>query len=350
MLTESRFFASARTDLVTVLLGTWFSIGLFLDAWAHSNLTELESFFTPWHGVYYSGFTATGAWILWLVWRGHRSGRRGLAAIPAGYGPAVVALPTFALFGVGDYVWHTVFGIETDLEIVFSPTHLGLIVAMVVILATPLRTAWLSRDRPTFPALLSLAFCPSLVLIFFPHADATQWSPERIVEAWTFVPGFSQPPAGRLGAAVAITNLIWLLPVLAAARRWRLPFGTATLVSFVIGGLGAVITTGTQLEMFAAFVVGGLLSDVLLVWLKPGEDRLVQYRIYAFASPFVLWLTYFLVAGISAGRMPSVREMWTGAPVVMGCIGLLMAWLMVPEFRHVRENAAEARRVPVAHP
>lgn len=328
---QGRTFASVRTDLVTVVLGTWFSLGLFLDAWAHANLTELESFFTPWHAVFYSGFAATGAWISWLVWRNHQNGLRGLAAVPVGYGPAVAALPVFAAFGVLDYLWHTVFGIETDLEIVFSPTHIGLVTAMVVIMATPLRTSWLSnRESPTAPALLSLAFCPSLVLIFFPHADATQWTPQKIVEAWSFVPGYSLPPAGRLAAAVAITNLIWLLPVLAAARRFRLPFGTATTMSLVIGGLGAVITTGTQLEMFAAFVVGGLLSDVLLVRLRPSEERLRQYRIYAFASPVVLWLTFFLTAGLSAGSMPSVREMWTGAPVVMGCIGLLMAWLMVP--------------------
>ncbi len=285
MLRQGRAVASVRTDLVTVVLGTWFSLGLFLDAWAHANLTELESFFTPWHAVFYSGFAATGAWISWLVWRNLQTGRRGLAAVPVGYGPAVAALPVFAVFGVLDYVWHTVFGIETDLEIVFSPTHLGLVVAMVVIMATPLRTAWLSsRETPTVPALMSLAFCASLVLIFFPHADATQWEPTRIVEAWTFVPGYSTPLAGRLGAAVTITNLIWLLPVLAAARRFRLPFGTATTMSLVIGGLGAVITTGTQLEMFAAFLVGGLLSDVLLVRLRPGEERLREYRIYAFAS------------------------------------------------------------------
>ena len=56
--------ASYRDDLVTIVLGLWFVVGLLLDAWAHNNLRGLESFFTPWHGVFYSGFAATAAWIV----------------------------------------------------------------------------------------------------------------------------------------------------------------------------------------------------------------------------------------------------------------------------------------------
>jgi hypothetical protein len=43
--------AGYRTNLVTLLLSTWFTLGLLLDAWAHNHLPELESFFTPWHAV-----------------------------------------------------------------------------------------------------------------------------------------------------------------------------------------------------------------------------------------------------------------------------------------------------------
>jgi hypothetical protein len=81
---------SYRADLVTAALGGWFVVGLFLDAWAHNNLTELETFFTPWHGVFYSGFVATAAWICWQVLRNLLAGRRGPAAVPVGYGLAVI--------------------------------------------------------------------------------------------------------------------------------------------------------------------------------------------------------------------------------------------------------------------
>jgi hypothetical protein len=38
---------------------------MFLDAWAHNNLAQLETFFTPWHAVLYSGFVALAGW-MWL--------------------------------------------------------------------------------------------------------------------------------------------------------------------------------------------------------------------------------------------------------------------------------------------
>src|SRR5690349_15061403 len=140
---------SYRADLVTVGLGLWFVVGLFLDAWAHNNIPGLETFFTPWHAVFYTGFVATAGWICWLIWRQLRAGRRGMAAVPVGYALAVVALPVFAVAGMLDYLWHTVFGIEQNLKILFSPSHLLLITSMIVIVTSPLRAAWASRDdRP----------------------------------------------------------------------------------------------------------------------------------------------------------------------------------------------------------
>ncbi len=44
---EPRPRASAWTDLVTTVLAVWMVLGLFLDAWAHVTVPELETFFTP---------------------------------------------------------------------------------------------------------------------------------------------------------------------------------------------------------------------------------------------------------------------------------------------------------------
>ena len=45
-------------DWVAVALAGWLIGGLHLDGWAHNHHPEMESFFTPWHGVLYSGFFA----------------------------------------------------------------------------------------------------------------------------------------------------------------------------------------------------------------------------------------------------------------------------------------------------
>ncbi|MFJ6673060.1 hypothetical protein ACIQMJ_18275 [Actinosynnema sp. NPDC091369] len=332
--------AGYRTDLITVLLGTWFSIGLFLDAWAHSNVPELESFFTPWHAVFYSGFAATGAWILWVLWRNYQQGLRGLDAVPIGYGPAVLALPAFAVAGVGDYLWHTFIGIEQGIDILFSPTHLVLIASMIVILTTPLRTLWSDRGvvSPSLvqwlPAGLALAFATSLVLLFAGYADATVFTSEQVIKAFTFDKG--QGGSGRaveLAASIMFTNLIMILPLLLAVRRIRLPFGAATLLAFVVMLLSTAVANYTNTAIAVGFIVSGVLIDVLLLKLNPAEDRLAQYRLFATAASFVTWAVYFAAAIIDRGTTPSVTEMWTGAPVMAALHGLLMAVVLVPTAR-----------------
>jgi hypothetical protein len=339
MLQQGRTKSSYRTDLITVVLGTWFSLGLFLDAWAHANIPELESFFTPWHAVFYSGFAATGAWISWLVWRNFQQGKRGLAAVPAGYGPAVIALPVFALFGAGDFLWHTFIGIEQSIDILFSPTHLGLISTMIVILSTPLRTAWADRTlvAPSLirllPAVLSLAFSTALVLLFAQYADATIYGAEGIVRSFSFPKGEPTSSAGRLAASIVLTNLILLAPLLLALRRWRLPFGTATVLQIVVMLLSTAVTAYETVSTALGFVLAGLIIDVIIRWLRPSEDRLVQYRAFAMLAPFVTWTLYFVIASSTVGRLPSVTEMWTGAPIVAALHGLLLAVLLVPTAR-----------------
>jgi hypothetical protein len=50
-----------REELLGMVFGLWTILGLFLDGWAHSH-GKPESFFSPWHGVLYSGFFAAAVW------------------------------------------------------------------------------------------------------------------------------------------------------------------------------------------------------------------------------------------------------------------------------------------------
>src|SRR5260221_10518111 len=43
-------------DRFMIILTSWFIGGLYLDGWAHSHIPQLETFFTPWHAVLYSGY------------------------------------------------------------------------------------------------------------------------------------------------------------------------------------------------------------------------------------------------------------------------------------------------------
>src|SRR5690606_11055928 len=225
---EDRGWVSPRTDLVTALLGLWFGIGLMIDAWAHTNLpSELETFFTPWHAVFYSGFAAVAGWIIWQVLRNVRTGRQGVAAVPMGYLAGLVAIPAFAAFGFADMMWHTFLGIETSVDILFSPSHLGLVATMMLIVTTPLRSAWHAPDvgvRPSLwrllPALVGLAFATTLVSLFLSYGDALQQGADDVVTAFSDL-----DRSVWLAPAMVITNVITLAPVLLLVRRWQPPFG-----------------------------------------------------------------------------------------------------------------------------
>ncbi len=90
---------SWRGDLLTALLSAWLITGVLLDAWAHNTRPSLETFFTPWHAVLYSGFLAVGGWVTWTVFRFRRGAASWAAALPAGYGLAGCGVIVFAVSG-----------------------------------------------------------------------------------------------------------------------------------------------------------------------------------------------------------------------------------------------------------
>lgn len=79
-------------EMTTVILAAWAAAGAFLDGWAHSKVVQFETFFTPWHGVFYSGYLALTVWIVLSVVRFRREGRQGLGAVPMGYDLGILGL------------------------------------------------------------------------------------------------------------------------------------------------------------------------------------------------------------------------------------------------------------------
>jgi hypothetical protein len=332
--------ATYGQNLVTTVLGLWFVAGLMLDAWAHNNLVGLESFFTPWHAVFYVGFAASGAWVCWLVW-GNRERGLGLAAVPVGYELAVVGLPAFAVGALGDLVWHTALGIEQSLRILFSPTHLLIVTSMVLIVTSPLRAAWSDPALPEraslrrlLPAVLTTGLATTLVLLFLQYANALVWSGPDIHWALSnpldHLVALDEPYPDTLAAAIAVTAVVLLAPLLLLLRRWRLPFGTATIMYAVLAGLAGAITEFQGPEILAAVVLAGVGVDVLLVRLRPGPDRRAAFLAFAALAPALTWTLYLGAAFIRVGRLPAVTEYWTGMPVTAGLIGLLLAVVCRP--------------------
>lgn len=337
---QPRLRTSSRSDLVTVLLGLWFVGGLMVDVWAHNNVPELETFFTPWHAAFYSGFAATGLWICWLVWRNFQDGRRGTAAVPRGYLGSVIALPVFAAFGFGDFIWHTVFGIEQNLSILFSPTHVGLIVSMMVIVTAPLRAAWsdsgTSRTLGSLlPAILAVTFATTLILLFMQYANAFTTPSRQIVIALS--PGSLQESAEGVSYATAFLmsraafcTILVVAPLLLVARRWRLPFGTATILVIPLAGLSGLVAAFENLPTMLALILAGVLIDLLALRVRPTAQRRLAFWGFGALIPLVIWTLIVATSTVVEGTIPTEPELWTGMPLVMAMVGLGTAVVLQP--------------------
>jgi hypothetical protein len=339
----SRRRVSYGEHLVTVAMATWLMIGLFVDGWAHNNLdTSLESFFTPWHALFYSGFAACAGWLLWLVWRGRRQGLPGASAVPQGYGLGLVGLAVFAVGGAGDMSWHLVFGIERDIDALFSPTHLLLFAGIALIVTSPFRDAWSAPDPPApslrafLPALVSLTLVVSLVAFFFMYwSPYTTWAPTRNAAAYIAgaPPDYQDSLRYSLttdGVASALTTTLLLVgPLLLIVRRWRPPAGTATVLITVPALLSSALQGFAQPLLVLAALVAGLLTDVLVRRLRPALDRRAAVRLVAVLSPMVLFSAWFAALSVTTGVWYP-PEIWAGTIVWTGLAGLGLSLLVLP--------------------
>lgn len=323
--------ASAPENLVTVVLGAWLILGLFVDGWAHNN-AKPESFFTPWHGLFYSGYAATAAW----MWSRYRRG-----GVPAGYGLGLIGVVAFAGGGIGDLVWHGIFGIEVDLEALLSPTHLVLFASALLVLSSPLRAAWSEADDgpPSMarflPTLLSATLVTATVAFFLMElspflTNAATADPYRFI-AGNVDPDIGGWLAGQLHlvgfASILLTTLVLMGPTLTLLRRWRTPPGSFAILFTTVAGLASALE-GFRLgiTVFAA-VVGGLAADLLARSLQPVRSTTTVLRVVGGVVPAVLWLAYFFTLAVFRSVGWSV-EFWAGITCLSALAGLGLAVLM----------------------
>lgn len=340
---QARPRATRREHLLTVAFATWLIAGIFIDGWAHSN-DKPESFFTPWHGIFYSGFLATALWMGRMVQRRMAHGAAGRAVVPVGYGLGLLGVAVFALGGLFDMTWHEIFGIEVDLEALLSPSHLILFCGGLLVVTSPLRAMWAEGgpSAPTFrqflPALLSTTLATATVAFFFMDfaptlSGAMTQGPYGFIDlafgANPDIAGWMTEEVQLEGyAAILLTTVILLAPALYLARRWVLPFGSLTFLFGVVSTLVASIESFDMGMTFGAAAVGGLAGDLLYRGLRAAPDRPWRIRAVAAFAPAVMWLAYFGVLALSFSVGWSV-ELWSGVCAMSAIAGFGLAVVTV---------------------
>jgi hypothetical protein len=343
-----------RDDAVFAGLAVAVTVGLFVDGWAHINLSGMESFFTPWHAFFYGAVLAAEAWLLSRLVRNARRGARGLSAIPEGYGLSVVGALLFPAAGLADFLWHAVFGIEADIAALLSPTHLLLLVTGALMFSGPLRSSWRvsashegARLGEILPALMGLTMAAAAVGLFLEYLSpfvnddpfAVSWAPGT-------EHGAAEDQVVIGVAGVLVTTLLVVTPTLVLLRRWQLPFGS---IAFLASTVALLPSAAHGFEHGAAGLVaapvGGVVADTLIRWLRPSPQRPRGYPLVAATLPLAVWSSHF-VALAAAGGLRWPPELWGGAIGLATLGGLALALLMSPMGAPPRPSAPA--RTPMA--
>lgn len=325
-----------RFDWVMIVFSSWLVGGLYLDGWAHHHITTLDTFFTPWHAVFYSGFLVTAIVLVGALIRNHTKGHPWRRALPAGYELSLLGVPVFAIGGVGDMIWHMLFGIEVDVEALLSPTHLLLATGIMLIVSGPLRATWRRPDAESaqhrvsqFPMLVSLALTLSLFSFFtlFAHPfgeplAAPQGYPLTESSATSIILNQSLGVAGILLQTGLLMGM-----VLPTVQRWTLRPGALTLVFTLNAAL--LVTIHDRYTLILVAFLAGIVADLLVGLLKPSTTRIAALRLFAFFVPTVLYLFYFLTLILTSGISWSIH-LWLGSTLLAGIAGLLLSYVRVP--------------------
>ena len=327
-----------REGLLSVAFGAWIIFGLFIDGWAH-NHQKPETVVTPWHAILYSGFLVS-AWYAVSVARRRRThdGQSLWESAPTGHRLVLAGLIVFGFGAVGDITWHSLFGVEVSLAALLSPTHLLMLAGAILVLSGPFRASWADgrSQAPTLaeflPALVSLALVTALIAFFFQYA-----TPFRRDNYGTWVTAYTTLVTRFSGAgtgyaqniqivgltSLLLTNLLYLAPLVLIVRRWRPPFGTATLLFATVTALVGAIDTFHRPAPLLAAVFAGVLADVLIGVLRPSAVRSWGAHAMAAATSLGLWASFFAIYQLTYG-VGWKPELWAGAIVMatMSAVGV----------------------------
>jgi hypothetical protein len=307
-------FSTRTFDWGVVALGGLMLVGVHLDAWAHHRFA-LDSFFTPWHGLLYTGFALLA---LLLAGTAVRGGGLRPAALPAGYGPSLVGVGLFALGGGSDLLWHTLFGIEVSIEALLSPPHLLLALGAGLMVTGPLRAA-LARGETRAPwsALASLALLLSVFTFFTAYANP-------LTEAG----GLSGELGQALGVAGVLVQAALLTGVvLFAVRHFTLPRLGLTLLVTLSSAL--MLLVHADYALLPALLVTGLLADGAYAWLRPSTRRVHAFHAFAALVPVTLFALVLITLALTGVLVWSVT-LTAGTVTLAAFTGWLLGLAFLP--------------------
>jgi hypothetical protein len=328
----THFERGALAVLVTVV-----TAGLAVDTRSHRESDRIDTFFTQAHALGYAAATACAIFLLWTVRRRQQAGPRGTRAIPLGFESAVWGLGVYVLGGVGDLIWHTVFGVEQELKILFSPSHLLLMCAMLMLAFGAARGAWMVQADPPhslrglrhlWPVFLGAGSIATVLNIFMTYASPYETG-IFTVEVPILLRQFSEFLHIAASMGLLLHTIAWFGCLLLLMRRWPLPLGAITLLFSVPAAAMFIYFDYRYTRTITALVVGAVVLDAVNVtFIKLIAAPRVRFRVFAALAPAVFWSAYLLIT--KEGAITWTNEQWTGTILLSSIVGLGISVLLLP--------------------
>lgn len=329
----SKYAPSSKAfDWLFIFVAGWTTVGIYLDGWAHHHLdSSLETFFTPWHGLFYSGVFATAIVLLSFMYKNHRKGYPWRHALPKEYLYSLVGIGIMFVGGAGDMCWHLIFGIEDGMDALFSPTHLILAIGGAIALSGPLSAVWYRHKSHVIhagPTIFSTAFFMSIItfMLQFMHPMGFPWPAQSYLDLNPIAHDFGI----MLGmGCILVFTVILVGIILSTVRHWIYPFGSFALVLGINTALMNFMI-GDYYEFILTSVLAGVAIDILY-WglIAKNRHRMSHIHLFSFLAPFVFTLFYMLTI-LATDTLTWTVHVWTGAPVIAGIAGYLISYLVLP--------------------
>jgi hypothetical protein len=314
---------SLALDYAVGICCVWISGGFFLDAWAHGHV-PVESFFTPYHAVFYSGMLALAAFLAAFALRARGRGTAWPEVFPRPYRLALLGIPIFIAAGIGDMVWHHFLGIEEGVDALLSPTHQVLGLGIFFVSSGPIRSVLAERPIATtlerqLPLVLGLGTW--LILAHFgtayafdPGAGRTN-APPPIAP---FTPDYLTSLAiGYYKIASGVLIIIFQSTLIAGFALWLVsrihPSPGMLTALFVIGNVPAAAAFTNQTPLLAVTILQSVIAGALVLRYDPHPTRssMAAFRWFAVSVPMTYVGVYLL--GILAAN-----GIWWGWNVSLG--------------------------------
>ena len=264
---------------VLIFTMIWFFFGAWIDSSAHIYLIDdIETFFTPWHGVLYSGYIFSVLVVMYIknTMKDYK------------FDIGVLGAVVFGIGGASDAIWHTLLGIETGVEPLITPSHLMLFLGAFLMLdyiftSRPLKETL--DNASIFSAATSYGLVLFITLFINPFLNI-----------WTFIQRNDELAAGSviLQAMLASFMFIYIIRFKVSPKQ----MSSIYLIAFIYISIN---TSLGELDRTVLICISGLIMSVLIYqitkWYQTtNNDRKIQVSAALVAGSYGLVFVLHLLA------------------------------------------------------